>query len=272
MRRLVIRPSAIGDCILWMPALAHLGKAGTELWIPRPVVPLCTRWAEIVVPLASTGLDRVLTFDDLQAATPLTEKLKSFDSIVSWYGANRPEFREALTSTVAACEFHAALPPPGYSGHATDFFLEQVDAPKGSLPHIDVQPTIKRKTVVIHPFSGSVRKNWPLARYRELATRLPYPVEWSAGPEEHLTDAVRFTSLLELAEWIAGARLYIGNDSGITHLAAAAGVSTLALFGPTAPQIWAPRGANVTFLHAETMDLLDIDLVLSAANRLLDWR
>jgi ADP-heptose:LPS heptosyltransferase len=39
--------------------------------------------------------------------------------------------------------------------------------------------------------------------------------------------------------------LYVGNDSGITHLAAAVGTPVLALFGPTDPKIWGPRGAHV---------------------------
>ncbi len=272
MRRLVIRPGAIGDCILSMPALAYLAQPRSELWIPRAVAPLCTRLAGVVRPLASTGIDRVLAAGDLKDLSPLTEKLKSFDSIVSWYGANRPEFRGALLSTGVPCEFHAALPTAAYSGHATDFFLEQVGAPKGSVPHIELQSSSRRETVIIHPFSGSARKNWPLSRYRELAARLQYPVEWTAGPEEDLREATRFGDLGELAEWIAGARLYIGNDAGITHLAAATGVPTLALFGPTSPEIWAPRGENVHVLHSGTMDMLDIELVRSAANRLLDSR
>ena len=48
--------------------------------------------------------------------------------------------------------------------------------------------------------------------------------------------------------WPAGWRrrgLYIGNDSGITHLAAAVGTPVLALFGPTDPEVWAPRGPHV---------------------------
>lgn len=269
MRRLVIRPGAIGDCILAMPALEHLLREYTELWIPTAVVPLCLQLADVVRPLASTGIDRIRETRDLEAGTPLAGHLNSFDSIVSWYGANRPEFREALMSTGVPCVFHAALPPSDYSRHATDFFLEQVGARPGSVPHLHLQPASRRDTVVIHPFSGGARKNWPLHRYRELAVRLPYRVEWTAGPEEDLAEATRFSSLDELANWIAGARLYIGNDSGITHLAAATGVATLALFGPTSPQTWAPRGKNVAVLHEETIDRLNTDLVLGAANRLL---
>ena len=55
----------------------------------------------------------------------------------------------------------------------------------------------------------------------------------------------RFDDLYKLACWLAGAKVYIGNDSGPTHLAAAVGTPVIALFGPTDPAIWAPRGDNV---------------------------
>jgi ADP-heptose:LPS heptosyltransferase len=101
---------------------------------------------------------------------------------------------------------------------------------------------------VIHPFSGSPRKNWPLEKFRALAGKLEpvMPVRWCAGEEDPpLPDAVRIDDLYELACWLAKARLYIGNDSGITHLAAAVGTPVLALFGPTDPDVWAPRGQHV---------------------------
>ena len=56
---------------------------------------------------------------------------------------------------------------------------------------------------VIHPFSGSARKNWPLERFREVAARLSMPVRWCAGPEEAIENAVRFDNLYELACWLA---------------------------------------------------------------------
>jgi len=56
---------------------------------------------------------------------------------------------------------------------------------------------------------------------------------------------VRIDDLWELACWIARARMYVGNDSGITHLAAAVGTPTLAIFRASDPAVWAPRGAHV---------------------------
>lgn len=266
MRRLLIRPSAIGDCILSLPALAHLQAEYTEIWTPSAVVPLI-QFAHSVLSLASTGID-LLGVGDWEPSEKLQGKLQSFDEIVSWYGTNRPEFRIALESFGVPCRFYQALPPADYTGHATDFFAQQVGAAPGLIPRIaaDAMP---RNTVVIHPFSGSKRKNWPLSSYRELASRLECPVEWTAGPDEELPEATRFSNLLDLARWIRGAQLYIGNDSGVTHLAAATGVPTLALFGPTAAKVWAPRGENITVIQYNPITQLNMESVRQATNRLL---
>jgi ADP-heptose:LPS heptosyltransferase len=119
----------------------------------------------------------------------------------------------------------------------------------GLIPRLQVEAVKSRGTVVLHPFSGSARKNWPLEGYRELAKLLPGPIEWLAGPEEQLAGAVRIENLGELALWLTGARAYVGNDSGITHLAAAVGVPTVAIFGPTEPTVWCPRGETVKMVR-----------------------
>ena len=196
---------------------------------------------------SSTGLDLVGITD---APPRLLDELRSFDSIVSWYGAGRPEFREAVAGLGAPFTFFPALPDrPGV--HAVDFYLEQVRGLAGcrsdGIPRIACG-SARGDYAVIHPFSGSAKKNWPLDRFQALARRLErvMPVRWCAGPDDPpLENAVRMDNLYELACWLAGARLYIGNDSGITHLAAAAGTPVLALFGPTDPEIWAPRGPHV---------------------------
>ena len=102
-----------------------------------------------------------------------------------------------------------------------------------------------------------------MERFRELSERLPGPVRWSAGPQEPLDGAVRFGNLYDLACWLASARVYIGNDSGITHLAAAAGVPVVAVFGPTDPEIWAPRGERVQVLRG-ALGEITVDQVLDA--------
>ncbi len=269
MRRLILRPGAIGDCILALPAIEYLAysSAYSEVWISSAVVPL-VQVASKVRSLASTGIDWV-GIDDRPVSPELSRALGSFDQLVSWYGTKRPEFREAVSQFIPSCRFLEALPPGSYDGYAADFFAGQVGAPSGKSPKIQVEGWVPRQSVVVHPFSGGTKKNWPLANFRLLAERLALPVEWLAGPEEDMAGARRITDLLELARWLRGAALYIGNDSGITHLAAAIGMPVLTLFGPTDPTTWAPRGPNVTVLHSADLASLGVEQVARTANRLL---
>jgi heptosyltransferase III len=265
-RRLVIRPGAIGDFIVSLPAIESLGDAHLEIWTAAAHAPL-VRFAACARSIASTGLDL------LGITTPeprLLDALRGFDSIVSWYGSNRPEFRLLVQSLGLPFHFLDALPEAGSARHAVDFYLEQTVALRSqapaSTPRIRV-PECQRAGAIIHPFSGSPRKNWPLERYRELADRLSatLPVEWCAGPEDHLPGAsIRIANLYELACRLAGARVYIGNDSGIAHLAAAVGTTVVALFGPTDPRVWAPRGDDVRVVRAPEMAAIPVAEVLAA--------
>jgi ADP-heptose:LPS heptosyltransferase len=257
VRRLAIRPGAIGDFIVSLPALECLAgrKPGDwlEIWTASAHVPL-VRFAQRVRGIAGTGLDLLGVADP---PARLLAELAGFDSIVSWYGANRPEFRALVDSLGLPFSFFAALPPEARGVHAVDFYLEQVrsltDRPSDGVPRIACRPEdagIREPAdfAVIHPFYGSPAKNWPLERFRSLARGLErrLAVRWCAGPEDPpLPGAVRIDDLYRLACWISGARLYAGNDSGITHLAAATGIPVLALFGPTDPAVWAPRGEHV---------------------------
>jgi ADP-heptose:LPS heptosyltransferase len=130
--------------------------------------------------------------------------------------------------------------------HAVDFFLQSVGAANGALPRLPVSAEAE-PFAALHPFSGSPKKNWPIDRFKALETALQpaLRVEWCAGPEEELHGAHRFQQLAEVASWLARAAVYIGNDSGISHLAAACGVPVIAMFGPTDPRIWSPRGESV---------------------------
>jgi heptosyltransferase-3 len=94
-------------------------------------------------------------------------------------------------------------------------------------------------------------------------------VKWCAGPEDELPGAVRFADLYELACWLAGARIYIGNDSGPTHLAAAVGTPVVALFGPSDPAVWAPRGPRVAIAAAPSLEDIMVERVMKLAEDVL---
>jgi heptosyltransferase III len=233
-RRLLIRPGAIGDVILSLPALEAARADYTEVWVPRPILPLI-RFADRTRAIADTGLDLVGIVEG--ARVPELEK---FDSIYSWYGTNRPEFRDAVRHLPFT--FFPALPPPGEG------------TPRIPVPAVQPNNVPKQNFAVIHPFASSPQKRWPLEKFRAVAARLPILVEWCAGPEESLEGATRIDDLYDLACWLSTASIYIGNDSGIAHLAAAVGTPVVSIFLATDPSIWAPRGPHVTVLQNPTVD------------------
>ncbi len=235
MRRLLIRPGAIGDVILSLPALEAARGDYTEVWAPRNVLPLI-RFADRTRAIADTGLDLLGVIDDARVAV-----LDDFDSIYSWYGTNRPEFRDAVRQLPFT--FFPAQPPPA-----------------DGIPRIPIPAQPVENMVVIHPFASSPGKRWPIENFRAVADALNIPVRWCAGPEEPFDDAVRIDDLYELACWLSTARLFIGNDSGISHLAAAVGTPVVSIFLSSDPKVWAPRGPLVTVLDGPT-----VEQVLSAA-------
>jgi heptosyltransferase-3 len=185
------------------------------------------RFADRVRSIAETGID---------AYPPRLEALKPFDEIVSWYGTNRPEFRDALSRYPV--RFLDAIPPTS-GPHAIDFYMAQVGGPLGAVPRIDCIRDDQR-FIAVHPFSGSARKNW--RHFSELAALVSMPVRFFVSPEQIWSGAAQHDDLYILAQSLAKASLYIGNDSGITHLAAAVGVPVIAIFQASDPKIWAPRG------------------------------
>jgi hypothetical protein len=140
--------------------------------------------------------------------------------------------------------------------------------------------------LALHPGSGSARKNWPGQRFAELADTLaadrPFlvvegPADGDAGaPLRERDGAVvaRELPLRTLGALLARAGLYVGNDSGVSHLAAAWGAPTLALFGPTDPVVWAPVGRFVRLLEAPAGDLDRLEaatVAASAKDALRSW-
>jgi ADP-heptose:LPS heptosyltransferase len=153
--------------------------------------------------------------------------------------------------------FFPALPQDS-TVHAADFYLAQARTiarcDSDGIPRI-LCPADRENFAVIQPFASNPGKRWPLENFRRLAAALErrMPVHWCRGPEDPpLEGGVTMDSLWDLACWLARASLYIGNDSGITHLAAAVGTPTLALFGPTDMRVWAPRGENVRVVKSKS--------------------
>ncbi len=141
----------------------------------------------------------------------------------------------------------------------------------------------ERPIVAIHPGSGSVRKNWPIEKWTDLLERLlsqqPDHQFLLVGGEADRDVIGRLSvvapkrvrvaedlALPRLAAVLARSSLYLGHDTGISHLAAAVNVPSVLLFGPTDPAIWAPRNSGVRTISApdENLDQLTVDEVIAA--------
>lgn len=141
------------------------------------------------------------------------------------------------------------------------------------------------RVVLIHPGSGGAGKCWPAAAFAETAQRLQRygfeagvvlgPVElerWSAEQCEPLRRAAtlfRAESADGLVELLAASDLWIGNDSGPSHLAALLSIPTIVLFGPTSAAVWKPIGAGVAAIQGESGTEaswgIDVDRVVGEA-------
>lgn len=123
---------------------------------------------------------------------------------------------------------------------------------------------ISNKSIFLHPGSGSLKKNWPFSNFLIIAKTLrqKYPINWIIGECEELvckdipeSDKIfQNLSLPEIYRTLQEGILYIGNDSGISHLAAITGIPTIALFGPSNPNIWKPYGENVSIVTKRVSD------------------
>lgn len=121
------------------------------------------------------------------------------------------------------------------------------------------------KNILLHPGSGSRRKNWPLSNFitieKILKSKGMRP-EFILGPAEYfLTEALKdsrsihqLTDLELLVSLLRKAGGFIGNDSGISHLSGFMGVPTVAIFGPSDPNRWQPAGRSVSVVRPDDLN------------------
>jgi len=238
IRRLLIRPGAIGDFIVSMPAMESLRADYTEVWCAEQNVALA-RFADRAISIGQSGLDRL----GVLPAHDVVERLRGFDSIISWYGSARGEFeRLGLPAVILP-----ALPSGGR--HAVDFYnaqaADQGAARPSRFPSVPC-PAVKREFAAIHPFASGERKRGPMAWFESIAERLEarMPVRWLSGPFDELQGTVRIDDLYDVACWLRGACVFVGNDSGIAHLAAAVGTPVVSWFGAGDARVWAARAVG----------------------------
>lgn len=294
-RVLVIRGGAIGDFILTLPAIQLIRESIPHVEIEilgyEKIISLAkvTGFAEQTRHLEHQSMAR-LFIPNAPLDAELEAYFKSFNLVVSYlydpdlilknnfeklgvktYLAGNPKLSSEPGSSSAAHQLAQPL-------EKLAFFLDR--------PYVDLnfaepaQESPQKPQILLHPGSGSLLKNWPALRWIEAGKRLTttFPdheivailgeAEIDRGIAEHLQLAwkglpIQFwenLSLIELGQRMSLAKVFLGHDSGIAHLAAACGLPGLQLFGPTSPQVWAPRNPKFQALTAPSGNLSDFEL------------
>jgi heptosyltransferase-2 len=291
-RLLVIRGGAIGDFILTLPAIALLREAFPAAHIEilgyQHITALAERrWYADATRSIEYGAMAGFFVPRSELAPDLVEYFASFQQVVS-YLFDPDGFFEANVRRAGVKNFLPAYAKINDSEHAA----RQLARPLESLAlYLETHaPTVhpsaedrafaeaflggtERPLIAMHPGSGSARKNWPAERWRELGARLltrepaarlllvggeadsaQLAALASAWPADSVQMA-RDLPLPALAAVLARCSLFLGHDSGISHLAAAVGTRCVLLFGPTDPEIWAPGNPGARVVAAPGGDL-----------------
>lgn len=289
MRVILVRAGALGDALLLRRAICSLSSAGHRADLiasaPGAVLqgPGCSEvqrwWAwdgpEVAGLLARDGLPAA----PREEPGSILAALREADAVVA-YTRSR-DVVSALGANARRLLVHDPDPPGGV--HAATWLTRPLrelgvgagpDPPdlRFSVDELAAAAALSSRLpsgfLALHPGSGSPRKNWPAARFVALARELQpgKPTLLVLGPAEAglehpdlpLAVVARNLPLRVLGALLSGAGLFVGNDSGVSHLAAAAGAPVCALCGPTDPAVWAPVGARVRCVRAPQGSLSEL--------------
>ena len=294
-RILVIRGGAIGDFILTLPALKALRdarpKAHMEILGYKHIAVLAENrsYAQAVHSIEYGRLARFFARNS-ELPAELADYFAGFDLIVSYLYDPDQIFETNLRRCGVQNLICGPSRIPETAGHAArqlarpieKLGIEVVDLAERIFPSLedrnfarDFLASAPQPIVAIHPGSGSHEKNWPVENWIALfspssrfANFERLVVVSGEADEDRIRQLerewknrdVRFARNLPLPHLAAVLErsIFIGHDSGISHLAAAAGANCVLLFGPTNPDVWAPRNDNVRVLRPSSGRLGDL--------------
>ncbi len=253
MRTVVFHMGGVGDFLLSCPAMACLAGEGPVEVVGNPeriAIAVEAGVAEKAHDHYAVGFESVFS----EPNDRFRSFISKFDRAVVWMNDDGCIAEAMRSCGVRDVAVFAGIPPGDWQSNAADYFLSCLGFETGGLFRLPDKGVRNPKRAVVHPGSGGEKKNWPLERFEAVAAALEsegFSVDWCLGPAEEgisLTVAskvLRFERIVDLAEHLQSVGVYVGNDSGITHLAAVCGCRTLAIFGATNPGVWAPLGDNV---------------------------
>ncbi|MBV9616552.1 MAG: glycosyltransferase family 9 protein [Ktedonobacteraceae bacterium] len=302
MHYLILRPGAIGDNLLSFPVIQALRAQSNSPHVTfvgnASVLPLALDLgiAEEVSDYNSLQWSELFSSAGVRSPT-LQTLLHRIDSAICWLGDPEHIIERNLRSCgIQQITIAPGRPSPDERIYIVDYLTRtlnlQEPVPPFSMRAYQSQaykwrpyrshPYISRP-LAIHPGSGGAHKCWPIARFAALIEALwqrKTPVLLLAGPaeSERLAELLSllppppssqlFSTLINaplrtVAQQLQCCRGYIGNDSGITHLATLLAIPTVVLFGPSDPVIWHPYGDTTRILYEPVLTNLQPHTVLS---------
>jgi heptosyltransferase III len=240
---LVVRGGALGDFVVTVPAIeAVRARAGrlTLVADPRFAAP----WPDLADEIVDVrGRDALWLFGDLPA--PFVP-----DAALVYTPGVADRLKTLGVPTVLTA-------PPMPVRRAHEHFFEPLGG-RAPAPRVVPDPALAfPHAIVLAPGAGSTTKVWPGfdALAEELTAR---NLSWRflVGPDDPpRPDAWSGLSLTEVAALASQSLVWVGNDSGTTHLAAAAGARVVAMFGPTDPAVWGPPNATILGFRTTPTDV-----------------
>ena len=280
----VIRLRSLGDCVLTTPALDILKQARPDL---RVAVVVEDRFAPIF-----EGNDAVET--TLPPKIPAIRDWKP-ELCLNLHGGNRSA---ALTAASGAsiragfAHFRIQLPYTVKIPRAQQIlYVDRVvhtaehlasaifylGAPRMDIPRArlsGVKRTSSKPYAVIHPVASHPSKTWPAERFLAVAAHLDIEPVFIGARGDDLTPFQKYHTLAgapltEIKNLLANATLFIGNDSGPAHMAAAFGLPVVVLFGPSNIDVWRPWKTSAEVLsHPDGIASISTEQVLAALSAL----
>jgi len=282
----VIRLRSLGDCVLLTPALEILKRARPDL---RVAVVVEEVFAEVlegnpdVDALLPPGLRAVKRFGGELCLNlhggPRSLRLTAFSG--ARFRAGFGHFRFGFVHNVKiprAQEILGEERKVHTAEHMASamFYLgaPRMEIPRARLFVAPGPPLFGPPYAVIHPLASEPAKTWPAEKFLALARELPMRCVFIAGVgqdlsafKEHRTLAGE--SLPQIKRLLQRAALFVGNDSGPAHMAAALGIPTVVIFGKSAPAIWGPWKATAeTVVARGPISGIGVEEVQEAVERL----
>jgi heptosyltransferase III len=294
---LVIRGGAIGDFILTLPAIAALRETFPQTHLELlgyTKVAELARSARLIDGFRSIEASPLARFFARNAK--LDEEwsayFESFNLIFS-YLYDPDEIFKTNIGRASTAQFIQGIHRPNETDdlHATAVFLKPLERfaifDADPVPKLSFQKSLSGDWLAAHPGSGSEKKNWPLERWNALLQGVLAESKANllliSGEAEgeriaqmarawpsHRVRLAHNLSLVELASLLASGKAFLGHDSGVTHIAAALGIPSIVLWGPSRESIWRPLGPHIEILkNSAGLENLEVATVLGAVLRRL---